>query len=520
MNIFTKTMISITLLGITQSVFSQQPTPVKHQKVNIPFYDGNAVRADFLKRQSSSDTIWLPAVVNFVWNGIPSERYVYEYHKNGLLKKFTTYIAATGEMFTSADYNNIYSDPLVDIPDTVFINGYIHPVTGEYQPPYRYYYNNRQADFSFWEEYYQEWDGNKWSAAQKTIYAHLMDTATVSEFQDHAETYDGYGGITYGHKAFLTFDEQGNVIEALTETYDIPTKKYKVSGKDIYLYDDEGKCHTKEQYIPISSNTWKLNFKFANMKWFEFHGFYDGHVLFFNHPAGYLFEKPLLKHKNKLSYNEFWGLDGSTLVLSSIDSIKWEIEPISCRHDSYSKDGCIQFREYKDYNEYGHVTAEGQLIYDKYWILPCASELYSYVLTDYINKYDERGRRYEYIENQTWDFPPDPNNPFDTLYKGDITMTYTVDSFTYVGNVGIDELLLDKQTLLIVPNPADETVRITAADSIATVNFYTTDGRLAYTQNGSGKEMIVNLRGLSQSVYLVQARLKDGGVQTGKIIKN
>jgi len=516
MNIFTKTILIIMLSGITHSIFAQQPMHVRHQKVDIPFYEGNAIRANFLNRQTISDTIWLPAAVNFFWNGILSERYIYEYHEDGLLKKLTTYNIYTGEekLVGSIDYNNIYSNPLVDIPDTIFNNGYIHPITGEYQPPYRYYYNNRQADSSFWEEYYQEWDEAQWSAAQKTIYAHLMDTVTVSEFQDYAETYDGHGGITYGHKAFLIFDEQGNVIEALTEIYDAYNKKYRTARKDVYLYDDEGRCHTREQYIPISSDTWRLDAKHANMKWFEFHGFYDGHVLFFGYPAGDIFYDPPLKHKNKLSYNEFWGLDGSSLVLGSIDSIKWEIEPFSCHRNSYSEEKCIKLREYKDYNEHGHVTAEGLLGYDKYWIIPCASELIQYVVDDYINTYNGQGLRYEYIWNNAW-YPPFPGDTIDH-----ITMTYIVDSFTYVGNVGLYELPLDKHTLLIVPNPANETVRITATDSIDSITFYASDGRLAYSQEGSGKEIIVNLHGLSQGIYLVQARLKDGGVQTGKIIKN
>jgi hypothetical protein len=107
----------------------------------------------------------------------------------------------------------------------------------------------------------------------------------------------------------------------------------------------------------------------------------------------------------------------------------------------------------------------------------------------------------------------------DSLYH--LTITYTVDSFTYVVRpVGIEEFSLAQPPLSIVPNPGNETVRITATDAIATITLYASDGRLAYTQEGNGKEMTVNLQGLFKGIYVVQARLRGGGVQTGKVVVN
>jgi hypothetical protein len=72
--------------------------------------------------------------------------------------------------------------------------------------------------------------------------------------------------------------------------------------------------------------------------------------------------------------------------------------------------------------------------------------------------------------------------------------------------------------LLIVPNPSDETVRITATDFIASITLYASDGRLTYSQDGSGKEMTINIQGLAKGVYVVQVQLRNGGVQTGKLV--
>jgi len=519
MNIFTKTTISILILGITQSVFSQQLMHKDYQKVPIPFYDGDAVRAAILKQQPSSDTIWLPA--SGFWTGGKNgneyliSRELYEYHEDGLLKRFTSYHGYTGEMEEYSDYNNTYRDPLMDIPDTIFRSGFTDPETGEYYPPHRYYYNNRQADSSYWEEYYQVWDGDKWDTRKKT-YVHLLDTATVSELQDHVQEEYFTGGAHFvdGWKAFFDFDEQGKVTGAIIELYNAASQQYKIAAKNVYLYDDEGKCHTWEQYV-YSAGTWNLFMKLTNIKWFKFHGFDNGDVLFFSHLLGLYPETPK-KNKNKVSSVEPWETYQGTLIFGGSDTIKWEPDLYSYDAGHYSPVGCIMHREYKNYNEHEHITAQRWSSYDKYYIAPCDTDLQpvNYIFDDYINKYDERGRHYEYIQNQTvhlyeWDS--------DSIWHS--IHIYTIDSFTYVGcPVGIDEFSLAQSPLSIVPNPSDETVRITAADSIATITLYTSDGRLAYTQEGGGKEIILNLQGVAKGVYIVKALLKNGKIQTGKMV--
>jgi hypothetical protein len=496
MNTFSKLTVSVLLLGITPHVFSQEMLYKSYPKVDLPFYDGGAVRS-FLKRQTVSDTLWLPAIVlNQNGKGLSAPDY-YEYHENGLLKKVTGY-SPEGDYMGFYSYNNTYIDPLMDVLDTLFHN--------HTDPPYRCYYNNRQADSSYWEEYYQTWDGEKWNTKEKT-YVHLLDTATVSEFQDHIEIFDGNGNITTGQKAFLTFDEQGNVSEAIVEFYDVDTKQYQIAYKYVYLYDENGQCHTRNGYYS-SSGTWKWGNRLADMNWFEFHGFDNGDILFYGRPSG-LYEHYSPKNKNKISDLKFLTLSDGVPTLLSIDTIKWNLEPFSYNyfgHMGYNR--CLDTHQYYEYNEHDHLTSEGRHDY-AYWNCETTTP-YGYVIIDYINKYDDRDRRYEYTLHNTY-------LSEDSLYQA--TLIFVVDSFTYVIRpVGIDELPVEKHTLLIVPNPADETVRITATDSIAAITLYASDGRLAYSQEGSGKETIVNLRGLSKGIYLVQARLKDGGVQTGKVV--
>jgi len=514
MNNCVKLALTIFIIGISQNIFSQH-TFKSYKKVDIPFCNENTFSSNFLKHQTISDTLWLPASGYEIGSsGNRSTNYIYEYHENGLLKKFSIYSAYDGELTSSYDFNNTYIDPLIDIPDTIFFNGYIHPLTGEYRPPRRYYYNHRQADSSYFEEYYQVWDGERWQTGQK-IYVHLLDTATVSEFQHHIEIFDGNGRLLEGGKVFLTFDDKGNVMEALTELYDIATNQYKVSFKHTYLYDDEGKCHTRNEYSYTASGTWRIEFKLTNIKWFDHHGFDNGDLYFFGTLTG-LYEGYSPKNKNKVSSLEVWRLYGNTLGLTWIDTIKWETEPFSYHFDHYSRVNCIVARWEYACNEHFHTTALNDWTYDNFYVLPCDPDPVParYVLNDFINKYDDRGRRYEYIQNQTVHLS---SFPHDSILH--LTMTYIIDSFTYVLRpVATVELPEDKRTLLIVPNPSGETVRITAGDDITTVSFYASDGRLAYSRNGTGKEMNVNIQGLAKGVYVVQARLRNGTVQTGKVV--
>jgi hypothetical protein len=275
----------ITLPIFSQQMISQQMLYKEYPKIDLPFYDGNAVRSSFLKQQTAFDTLWLPVSAHEIWDDGPvdlADRMIYEYHENGLLRKTTGY-EYTGDVYGFGYYNNTYIDPLMDVPDTLF---YKQLIVG--QPPCRYYYNNHQADSSYYEEYYQVWNGGKWNTEEKT-YVHLLDTATVSEFQDHVEVFDRNGNMTKGRKTFLTFDEQGNVIEAITELYDVATKQYEISYKFVYLYDDNGKSHTSEQYSR-APGTWKLVARLKDIKWFEFHGFDNGDLLFFGKPLGLYYQ--------------------------------------------------------------------------------------------------------------------------------------------------------------------------------------------------------------------------------------
>jgi hypothetical protein len=70
------------------------------------------------------------------------------------------------------------------------------------------------------------------------------------------------------------------------------------------------------------------------------------------------------------------------------------------------------------------------------------------------------------------------------------------------------------------PNPSSENLRIQLPSSIenASVEFYDSIGRLAFTQQVSQTTTIINIQNLSTGVYVVKV-LADDKIGTKKFIK-
>jgi len=86
-------------------------------------------------------------------------------------------------------------------------------------------------------------------------------------------------------------------------------------------------------------------------------------------------------------------------------------------------------------------------------------------------------------------------------------------------DVAISELSpSNKHSLIIAPNPVSGIVTISATAEIEQLNIFDVMGRLVKSQSPANRQVIFDTGVLPKGVYLVQVRLKDGGVQTGKII--
>jgi hypothetical protein len=70
----------------------------------------------------------------------------------------------------------------------------------------------------------------------------------------------------------------------------------------------------------------------------------------------------------------------------------------------------------------------------------------------------------------------------------------------------------------IFPNPAKETVLITAVDIMEQIELYDLSGRILRTVTPKTIKTELKLGNLSSGVYLLKVRLKNGGTKTEKLI--
>ncbi|MCL2510838.1 MAG: T9SS type A sorting domain-containing protein [Bacteroidales bacterium] len=498
-----RTFITIALWLLATTMIAQE----QQERPNMPFYNKQKID-EALKRQTEYDTVWLPIkTTQYNHLGIPSFFEEYEYNESGLLQKW---IRNHLPMVAEYIFNQTRLVEGEDVLDT--LTYYRYDDAGNKMPERRWIYENHQDDFYF-AIYDQQWETNQWVTTYKRE-EYFMDTLSVVGFP-YLKRWFTDGVLSRENRyALEKFDERGNVINMSFQLYVPGSEEEYVIFFHEYFYDENNACYEWRAYRKFGKD-WILRGK-VSWEWEEFHGFLNGDVLYFQ-----VFGKPDFKKPNKPSTMSSYGsCDGWSLDFQFMEKYLWNIDGNnSAERATYIKSNDSLFRELNSgiyYDERGNMTGGIEV----YMYYPYQYGNYHdtcYLLKHtYVNYYDERNRFYKYDFYQM---------RFDDMFgegSRDDLFYYTekVDTFTYVlKKVNIDELSLKSDAeLLLVPNPTNETVRITAIDSIATIAVYASDGRLVHSQEGSGKEATVNLRGLSAGIYLVQARLRDGRVQMGKLV--
>ncbi len=137
-----------------------------------------------------------------------------------------------------------------------------------------------------------------------------------------------------------------------------------------------------------------------------------------------------------------------------------------------------------------------------------------------LHHYDIYGRHYRYDRYKELYLKLPGEAPVNT---DGIEYSYEyceVDSFRYYLQSSInEELLYLPQVLQILPNPSvDGVVRIIAASGMRRISLYSLNGKMLHDAAVSGKETTISTTQLPQGIYIIQALLKNGKIQTGKLV--
>ena len=78
----------------------------------------------------------------------------------------------------------------------------------------------------------------------------------------------------------------------------------------------------------------------------------------------------------------------------------------------------------------------------------------------------------------------------------------------------------DPETFALFPNPVGEVLTVeSSSDNISRVELYDVFGKLVVTLSPEGSTANIHVGNLPAGVYLVRTTLRDGSVQTGKVMK-
>jgi len=467
---------------------------------DMPFYNKQKID-NALKHQTEYDTVWLPVKVTqhnyFLDTTFLRE---YEYNESGLLQKWISHHPTGVNEYI---YNRTYLMEGEDVLDSV--TRYKYDDSGNLTPYWREVYENYQNDF--WYAYNdQEWENNQWVTTYR-YEAYLLDTLNVRGFRYRERSFTD-GVLNYEYYRTLEFDERQNVTKV----------HYQVDGGNWYeyeyLYDENKVCYENFVYKKQGNNRILLGKTY--WEWEEFYGFLNGDVLYFQYG-----KFPNDPRPNKpATISEYSHIDGVDLF-DFKESYLWNIDGNnSAEHTTYFEWGDSLYRRIFSaiyYDEQGNTTGDINMeMYRpyKYGNYHDTSHIAQHTILNY---YDGRNRFYRYDFYQIY-FDDEHNEGS----RDDVFLyTMVVDSFTYVlKKVSIDELF-DKSSaeLKIAPNPVSGIVTISATAEIAQLQIFDIVGRLVSSQSSENRQVVFDTGVLPKGVYLVQARLKDGGVQTGKVVK-
>ena len=387
---------------------------------------------------------------------------------------------------------------------------------------YRIYWNWKLYEVSpidsfYFEQVWQVWDsiGKKWYNYEKYYYGFidtvLWELNRLKEYQGNGA--NGWSMIDYDIILPL-YDDNGFVTGIMQ---DISGNKYK----SIYDLNEDGSVRTRYSYRYDSENQPVL-ISISEFEWQEWNGYGGMHSLGVVGGDGLFSKFPWMKLRNKKkSYILSFINEEGEKEFYRQEKKYWNIDAFGSNIDTTfaSRDGSpdnlyILEIEENRYDSYGNY-----ILYNCIGYMPPNGSGHQEIGTAAIRKWDHHYA--DYGEHgvgcdtamhwrSNW-----LGNGYEMVFQwADIITQYV--GFT----VGIEQLTMDNGQLKIAPNPTSGAITISAASEIEQLQIFDITGRLVHSQTPANKEVVFDTGILAKGVYLVQALLRDGEVQRGKIVKN
>lgn len=440
----------------------------------------------------------------------------YECDEKGVLRKMI------GTYYYQADsivvfYNGSYIIPAMNVVDTVI--QYVKS-GGIYSPNQRYYYNynlsdNRGDNSYFYDYVVQVWDKNNnyWKNYSKETW-HFADPKAghiLEVKRSLADAEDNFT-ITQSHtKDSLIYDNAGNVkwrIPLVFNGYAL----VEIGERNEYFYHEDGGPYYETIYYYSSQigEQWTPNIQSirSNIEWYYWNGFQDNFWLPFTLGDSYAYtyyHNTMSKLASYDYYGYFWWSTGEWGQTRS-DKFAWDVDGTKTHIDSvytYLEDGDYYLSQtiHNTYNQCGDYTGYVSYIWEGA-PEPCIK---SYSGNLYNIEYNQYGQAKNFI------YLLDSEETEPSIF-------YTGTRITEFSPVSIAKQPQSSKKLSVFPNPASDNVQIKAEEMMQYVEIFDLTGKMVAFQPVFGNNSLLDVKRLAAGVYLIKATMKEGNIQTEKLI--
>jgi len=380
---------------------------------------------------------------------------------------------------------------------------------------YRFTYTYDENDFLY-SRLEQMWESNSWRSLAQAIYIYDEHNNLTLELRQDWDDYNW----TNNSRCVYTYDENNNLLTDVWEShygdygweYDIQT---------IYTYDESNNLLT-ELFQWWWDNVWRNEYLDTYT--------YSGDKIVNGLGQYWMDDEWINEFQATITYN---GENMEQAVLQYWENEQWEnSERVSF---SYENDNLLNelyemwigTNEWASYLEVIHTYDDSnnrtESIVQYWWDYGGWTPYHKTIW-----QYDVNNNAVV-IENWVWNEYADKwesdVNTCDIFYnnmQSEMEVVAQVATITYIktnSTNSIDEFS-DITTIIIYPNPASGRVTISATAEIEQLQIFDITGRLVSSQSPANKQVVFDTGVLANGIYLAQARLKDGRVQTGKVVIN